>query len=495
MTHAPALAETGKVITRNVLFLAGGNAVTALISFGVTALLARHLGAEDYGILYLSMAFVQTAFILVDWGQGYYVVQAVARDRSLTGELFSTGIALRVVATAVVFLPVWGVVRLLGYPGRTRDAILIMVVFYLVNSIGGGFSVVFRGLERMDCEAVSQIALKISIAVATVAAVVLGAGLNGIILAQILGAGLAMVVFVRILRGLPVTLSGIRVRAGRTLLLGGLPFLLWTAVATLHTTVDAIMLSKLAPEEVVGWYGAAIKFTGVLIFPTTIVGSALYPTLSRLYGSEPERYQKVTRTAIKYMVYVGALTAGGVYLFASDAIAIVYGEAAFRPAADVLQTLSLFLFLLFIDVTLGTAIMAANRQRVLAYSKAISIVVLIAINALLVPLAQTHLGNGAIGCAAAVAVAELVMLVAALVLIPEGTIQAGLLLDLAKASIASIGMAVVVYGLGDMHLALRLCVAVVAFAGLVVLTRGIGSRDLSLLKNALRTRSTGSGIG
>lgn len=51
-----------------------GQLATAAVSFAVTALLARSLGARDYGVFYLAATLVQSAFVLADFGHEYYIV-------------------------------------------------------------------------------------------------------------------------------------------------------------------------------------------------------------------------------------------------------------------------------------------------------------------------------------------------------------------------------------------------------------------------------------
>src|SRR5262249_17556120 len=75
----------GALVARNALWLVVGQMVTAALSFAVAALLARHLGAEGYGVFYLAGAFVETAFVFVECGQDYSIVRTVARHREGLG--------------------------------------------------------------------------------------------------------------------------------------------------------------------------------------------------------------------------------------------------------------------------------------------------------------------------------------------------------------------------------------------------------------------------
>ena len=164
-----------------------GQIATAAVAFGVTAILARHLAAHDYGVFYLAATLVQSAFVLVDLGQEYYVVGSIARDRARTAVLFGTGLVLRLVVGVAAYPLLLGLGTLLRYPESTRDAISLTVVFFLIGAVGDGVTVVLRGLERMGLEAALRVLAKALVGIAIVLAVAAKGGLPAVLLGQVLG--------------------------------------------------------------------------------------------------------------------------------------------------------------------------------------------------------------------------------------------------------------------------------------------------------------------
>jgi O-antigen/teichoic acid export membrane protein len=333
------------------------------------------------------------------------------------------------------------------------------------------------------------------VAVSTVVAVALGGGLNGVIEAQILGGAGALVIYVVIAHRLRIARLRVRARVAASILRGSAPFLLWTIVMTCDASVHAVMLSKLAPGEVVGWYAAATRFSSVLIFPATILAAALYPTLSRLFIEQPESYRRFVQSALRAMFLLGALGAGGTLLFADDAVVLVYGQRAFGPAAATLRVLALYIFLDFVNITLGTAIMAANRQTPFIYAKGLCILLVISLNSLLIPLCQTRLANGSLGSAITSAAAEIVMLGAGLLLVPRGTLAPALLRDLARAVAAMAVMAGVTHLLGDVFPGGGIALGVLTYVAVVVGLGGVRREDVALLRSAVRLRSRAVAAG
>lgn len=486
--QAPAGGAGRRIVARNAFFLVLSQIITAIVSFAVTALLARHLGAQDYGVFYVAFSFVQSVFILVELGQDFYVVRAVARHRDRAGEYFGTGLLLRGAATAAVYLPIMGAARILGYSQETRSAIALMVLFHFTSSLGNGFSVIYRGAERMEFEAATRVAFRCIVAAATVLAILLGAGVLPVIRAQVIGAAASLPVFVLIFRRLGMPRPALSLPTAREILRGGAPFLFYGLVTTAHSGIDAIMLSKLAPAEVVGWYGAAIRFVGILIFPATVLAAALFPTLSRLFVAGPGGYRRMAATGLRAMLLLGAPVAAGTWLFAKQAVDLAYGLEGFGDAVTILRVLSPYLVLVFVNIILGTAIMAANRQTAWASSKAVCIVLVIGLNAVLIPLCQARFGNGGLGSALAMLLTEVVMLAAAFLLIPRGTLAPDLWRDLGRILASVAAMLGVAWLLRGLPAAITIAASGAAYAGLVFLLGGVDAADLALLRDVVRRR-------
>jgi O-antigen/teichoic acid export membrane protein len=98
----------------------------------------------------------------------------------------------------------------------------------------------------------------------------------------------------------------------RQLLAAGVPILAMTAATSAQPYLDAIVLSKLAPANVVGWFGAAKNILGTLMAPAVILGAAAYPRIARASG-DPERLRREARSAFRPLLWLGALAGTGPY--------------------------------------------------------------------------------------------------------------------------------------------------------------------------------------
>ena len=110
-------SQSSRELGRNVLHLVLGQMTTTTLTILLTAIIARSLGASDFGLLYLMTSIATFAYVVVDWGHGPYVVREVARHPERAGELLGSVMAVRTATLVAVCGPAVG-----EGPGRSLDS-------------------------------------------------------------------------------------------------------------------------------------------------------------------------------------------------------------------------------------------------------------------------------------------------------------------------------------------------------------------------------------
>ena len=370
MTTSPAVNPTPaqpparplSSLARNAFHLVLGQAGTMVLGILFSAALGRTLGVGDFGLYFLITSFSAFALVLVDWGQQYFGIREVARAPERGAELLGTGLVLRAVGTALVCLPIGLSAWALGYDRRTIGFAVAFVALNLPLFLAQNFAVVFRGQDRMGLDATVSVTNRAAGLVLALAALGLGLGLGGVVVAQgfagCVALGVAIHLYRRVSHG-PLRFT----RATATeILTGGTAIVTMSLATNVQPYIDAILLFKLVPREAVGWYGAAKTVMGTLLAPSLILGAAAFPRLSRAAGNGPE-FLREMRLAGRPMAWLGGLAAVGTWHFAPVAIKLIYGSKGdFGPAAIILSVFGLGLFLVFIDVLLGTSATAIGRS-------------------------------------------------------------------------------------------------------------------------------------
>jgi len=429
-----APSSQGTTLARNALFLLLGQIGSTTLSLILSVVLARTLGATDFGIYFLLLQTSLFAYVFVEWGQSAYLVREAAQRPQATSVLLGSALVFRVLAGLLAVGLTSFMVRLLGYDARLQGLAALMVLCQLPVALSQPYSYLFRSRDRMDLDAIVTVVTKGLIVAATIPALLLGGRLIAVILALGLGGlGALATGFVLARRvGLPparVTREGLH-----ELAVGGGSIAMFLVAIAAQPFLDVVVLSKLAPASAVGWYGAARNIMGLLTAPATILASASFPQMCRAAFDIPQLRQAV-RPTLQLLVGLGSLGAVGTYLFAEFAVSFLSLEK-FGPSVSILQLFAPTILLLFVDMLFGSMVTAVGRARALAIAKVLSVVVSTGLAVVLVPLLQERYGNGGLGIVAAFGISEFVMLAAYLAMLPRGVLDRTTLVDLGRAILA-----------------------------------------------------------
>lgn len=414
--------ETGHVL-RSTVFLVAAQFVSTPLSMVVNAVLARHLGAGDFGTVYLATNIATLSFLLVDWGQASALPVAIARRPWAAPRLLGSGLAFRIGAAMLAFLATQMAAWLAGYPPAVRVALALVVAQSTVATMTLACSATLRGFERIAQVAGIQMAAGTFNALLVIPVVAAGGGLSGALFAQIAAAtatlGFASWLIFRLRIGrLLVSREGLR-----EVLSTGSGFVALGVVLALQPNIDAVMLSKLAPAQVIGWHGAATKVVGILIFPATTLSAAFYPTLARLFGEDRSAFLHLSRLGYELMLLLGVPAAVGTLLFADPIVTIAFGRSGFAPAGDNLRVLSLFVLLVYLNILSGVVLAAAGREKSWATAQLLCLVISVIFDPILIPLLQAKAGNGGLGVCLAIVASEMCMTASAVALLPRSMLD------------------------------------------------------------------------
>ena len=425
--------ESGhRTVARNAFYLVLGQVVTTALAILFSAALGRTLGARDFGVYFLVSSFAIFAYVLVDWGQQFYVIREVARQRERGSLLLGTALVLRAAGAALVVVPTGLAAWALGYDAITCWYAVAFIVVSLPFFLAQSYGMVFRARDRMGLDAWVSVANKMALLGLALVALALGKGLPGVFVAHVLAGFLALVIAARLYRR--VTTGELRYspQVAREVLVGGSTFFITIAASNFQPYIDVVILSKLAPADVVGWYGAAKNIMGTMIAPAVILGAASFPRLSRA-AADNGSFKAEVRAAQRPVLWFGALAVIGTILFADDAIAIVYGQQQFGPSGIILKVYAPGYLLLFTNILLGNAFFALGWAKAFSVVKVASVVVSTALELVLIPLFQQRTGNGGIGVVAAFVASEFVVLVGGIFLLRRASLGLDILVDMARA--------------------------------------------------------------
>ncbi|MGH2566940.1 MAG: oligosaccharide flippase family protein, partial [Bacteroidota bacterium] len=272
-------------LAKNTTVMMSSQLITWVSSFILMLVLPRSLGSEEYGRLYLAMSFTLMFQILIDFGGPYYIAKEIARGRGQALTLVVHSLALRLLLWVVSLATMIVFCHAVDYSSKVTTLILILGVAKLWESATRVFNSSFQGFEMMEYVSVGSVTERVSVTVACLVMLMMGADVVAIAVVMAFSTLLNFsveAVFARklFLRSIP----GIQWRAVGELAKKGIPYFLYAIFAVVYYRVDAVMLSLMTTDIVVGWYGVAHRFFDVLMFLPSILATVVFPVLSRLNG-------------------------------------------------------------------------------------------------------------------------------------------------------------------------------------------------------------------
>lgn len=471
---------------RNAFHLGVGQVATAVLGFVLVAALGRSLGASDFGVYYIVLTIWGFVGVAIDWGQGTYLVREAARGRSDQATFIGGALVVRTLGWGCALVLAAAIAKLSGYD----DVIVILaplaVLVGLPFALSQPLCFVLRGKERMDLDAIVQIVAKALTLIATLLVLAFGGGVIEVVIASGAGGIGALLVSLVLARQLDIKVAA----PAREALYGhfrtGLPIAALALVILAQPLLDVLILSLFTGREVVGWYGAARSILGMTIAPAGILVTASFPEMVRVANVVPD-LRRVLASNARLLLIVGAAAASVLYLFAPEIVAIIYGHQHFEQAVPILRVAAVFMPLICLGYSLGTATTAMLKMTEMALAKAVAVAVGAAVSFLAVGYFQARFGNGAIALVITAGFAEIFMLILFAAVLPRGAVTSATLIDLFRAYVTAASAALPLSTLGPLPLLVSAPLFMVAFGVIAMATRLVVPADIEAAIGLLRT--------
>ena len=480
-------SNTTRLLVRNVSHLGIGQVASTALGILQTAVIGRALEPAQLGILYTVFAVSTFAYVIVEWGQGTYLVREMARGRIDESELIGSALVIRLATVVVSSVVAAATALTLGYGGQVVLLTVVAMMAGVPSTLLGPVACSFRARNRMDIDASANIIGKAMTLIATAIALRLGGGLTEVILMGGVG-GISMLLF----GAIAATRLEIRVKAPamksvRELVRHGAPIAAFSLVIASQPFVEILLLSALTSPAVVGWFGAFRSTFGIVVSPAIILVAASFPELSRASLSLPDFRRMIDATG-RVLFIAAAFTSSALYLFAGDIVAIIYGHGRFEQTASILRVGAVFIPLLFLGYVLASAMNAVGRNKSLAVISIIRIAFCVTLGWLLIDYWQQRFGNGGIALVIIAGVAELPTTIACWALLPRGAVGSNITTNMVRACIASLCTVVPLAMLQPHGLLYLVPLFALSFVVTAMVTRLVLPSDLLLVMEVVRNR-------
>jgi len=408
-SHSPAVPSVArKNIAFNVSVLAGSQAVTWSLTLVWTVIVPRLLGPSGMGEIVTATSVASILGVVLGLGTKTFLVREIVVAPGRAPGLIGTSIVLRACLIPAFAVAVIAYSRL-AHLGNDESWVLYLatgatVLMLLTEPIQAAF----QAFERMEYLAYSNV-------VNSTLQIILGVSLALIgFRARGLTACMIFVVAVVLLLNVWWARKHVRidlrtdVQQMRSLVKDSIAYWSFALFYMIYLWIDTVILSLLTNSKVVGWYGVSTRLFTTLMFVPAILSMAWLPRLVSAFEESPRRMHETARRPIELVLLLGLPICVLAAMTSAPIIRILFGPE-YSEAAPVLTVLALVLPLMYLNVMLNQVVVAAKRQSIWTWIMAGATVVNPLFNIALIPLFQSHFGNGAIGAAIALGLTEVLI--------------------------------------------------------------------------------------
>jgi len=351
----------------------GGNALSILTSdvmnrvtsFVLYAMVARRLGAQEFGQLSLALTLFYTFQVFSVGGLKTLIVRQVAKDRSQTRLYFLNGIAIVAFTSIASLLALWSFVHVMHYPSSTTRVILLLSLGLFPYTISAVCEGLFQAWERMPY--IAYVNVPVNIAKIAVAFFLLttNRGLYPVVL--ILLTSLAVIALAEIwvlLRKFSMQPASFDFHFSLKTMRSAATFLGIDGTLAIMSSLNILLLSKLATETEVGLYSAAIQLLVPLLLVYQSIAQSIFPVMCRKVAPGYQDLKRIAEHAIELLLMLALPAAAGLFFIGDRMLSLLYKNPAFSQAFPALRIVAWILILQVFTSVLGQVLVASHREKI-----------------------------------------------------------------------------------------------------------------------------------
>lgn len=471
--------DTVKKISRNIFFQGISEFTVKGLQILALAYLARYLKEAEFGKFSFAVAFTTIALIFIDLGLNPLFVREISRKKELAGKYLSHAIVIKSILSFVAFIVVIFIVNILGYQDDIRKIVYVMFASVILKSFTDNFSSIFQAFEEMQWDSLLKIMRAVILTGSVFFSLAKGYSLLAIVWMYVAAevivlASCIVILFTKFIKSMVKVQKDVIIN----LAFESLPFALTVLFYSIYFYIDSVMLSYMKGVYEVGIYSAAYNLTIALIFIPTIYITAIFPSLSKFYVNSMESLKFAYRKSLLY-VSVGALPITIILFFLSEEIIpFLYGRE-FYNSALVLKIIAITIFFRFVTFINAITIISIDKQKQRLYSQAITAILNIILNLILIP------AYGFIGAAIATVITEFFLFVAYFHVVIKDFGTIGEFIILIKPAIALVISSI--FFLIHLNLILKIAAMILSYSILLILLRTFKKEDWYIFKKILNS--------
>jgi O-antigen/teichoic acid export membrane protein len=368
----------------NAFWTLAGHLAGKGAGFAFVVIVARGLGAREYGAFNFALSFVALFLLAGSYAIEPAVIREVARSRERLSEVFASGLLLRgtlavaAFGLAVLFSP------FLVEGGRSLAVVAILGVALCLDELTTYAGSVYKAFERVALHGLAIVTNRVLSTLLAVVALAFGGDIVAVSLAYLVGSlgafGFAWIGLRRYFP--PIELRAIRRPVVRELLVDGVPMAMAGVFNAALFRIDMVLLVAIKGPLAGGFYGVAYRFFDTFLFLSWSLTDVTLPRMARAGrgAAAGHIFQLGAAVALAFLLPLAVIAP-----FAAEwAVTTVFSDS-FRPAAFAVPWLAAAGVFYSVAYSARVSSVALRQARTVVWIAAVVLATNVAVNLAVIP--------------------------------------------------------------------------------------------------------------
>jgi O-antigen/teichoic acid export membrane protein len=372
-------------VRKNTFFVSIGQITKMALALVLFPIGARYLGPGGFNNYLLASTIMYFLFLFNDLGMNTYLTREISKDLSKTNDFYINALITKLAVIFVDFIILAVFLAALNFSTEANIAILIFAVYGISTSLFELNASVFRAHERMEFETIFTVLEKVITTVAGIYVLIKGWGLFAFCAVFTAGGFISIIISTLYAKKYFVKSKlSFDYSFARKMVRNSLPFGISLTLAYVYNSVGIILISKIQPENVAGWFSTPARMLHFTSIIPMILSIAIFPALSREMVYAKDKFSQLYTKGFKYISYIAIPLTTGIFMLA-DKIALNIFGAEYIGSPIVLRIIAVAAGLLYFNIFLAAVFNAANKQKLLVVIQLSALTLNIVLNLFLIP--------------------------------------------------------------------------------------------------------------
>jgi len=367
-TQPEISASTLSTIRRaatNAASILASDVTTRAATFILYTLIARHLGAFEFGQMSLGITFFQTFQLLAIGGMQTLVTREVAKEKAKTDKYLINASVVVTFFSLISILALGIFANVIKYSEETTSVIMLMGLGLFPYALSVICDALFQAWERMYFITYANLSVNVGKVVLGYLLLSQGYDLHHIVwLLFFSHLAVLIVKWGLLLRHITRPQISFDLQFCVKMTKSTVTFFGIDGLIAIMSSFNVILLSKLASEVEVGLLSAAaqLRVPVSLVFQSIVISA--FPVMVRSFDPSYRRLKLITERLIELLFALVLPAAVGLFFLSEAALLLLYGDRDFSMASGALQILVVAMILRVFTQVLGRVLVASLREKV-----------------------------------------------------------------------------------------------------------------------------------